>query len=518
MFLVPDIHFFMAAPIGMGERSRITWLAEGDNNTKYFHACATARRRSNLIRALQRQDGTLTSDISEMVDIASNFYCHLFTSALRANPDDITRCVQLIPTKISPQHNAMLLAPYSEEEVTRAYSKCIPPRRRDSMDFQRVFFQSSWHTVRADFIHECLKFLNQGYIDPKNNFSVLTLIPKKRGATKISDFRPISLIGVLAKVISKAIANRLQGILDEILTCSTLSFIQKKKNRLISDNLIIAQEVSHYIHRAKNSSQVYASLKLDMAKAYDRVEWLFLEIMMKHLGIATVWVDQIMLYLRSACYYVRINGDLSAPICPSRGLRQGDPLSPYLFIICADWFSYTLRHYDQCGLIEGIKIHRRAPAISHLLFADDALLFMKVNSSTLRAVHDVLQTYEYISGQSVNFTKSEMVVSNNASAEFIQEVNQVLGVSIVPVLNKYLGLPVQMCRKKTETFIPILEKLQSKVQGWQSAKLSVGGKETRLLQRSKALLIGSGGVQALTRRGFIGFGKKFSYNQRKMEG
>ncbi|KAL9690640.1 hypothetical protein QQ045_011046 [Rhodiola kirilowii] len=126
--------------------------------------------------------------------------------------------------------------------------------------------------------------------------------------------------------------------------------------------------------------------------------------------------------------------------------------------------------------MEGIKIHRRASDVSHLLFADDALLFMKVNSSTLKAVRDVLQ-YEYIFGQYVNFTKSEMVVSHNASTEFFQDVNHVLGVKIVPIFNKYLGLPVQMCSKKTETFLPILEKLQSKVQGWQSTKLSAAGKE-----------------------------------------
>ncbi|KAL9690826.1 hypothetical protein QQ045_011237 [Rhodiola kirilowii] len=407
------------------QRFRITWLAEGDSNTKYFHACATARRRSNLIKALQRQDDTLTSKISKIIDIASNFYCHLFTSALTAHPDDITRCVQLIPKKISPQHNAMLLAPYSVAKVTRALFQMHPSNAPGLDGFSTCFFQSSWHTIKADFIHECLKFLNQGYLDPKNNVSVLTLIPKQGGATKISDFRPISQIGVLAKVVSKAIANRLQGILDEVISSKQCTFI---KNRLISNNLIIAQEVSHYIHSGVRfclgrSDYVIPQICLLLCQSQ----------MMKQMGFAFVWVDQIMLYLKSACYYVRVNGNLSAPICPSRGLRQGDPLSPYLFIICAEWFSYTLRHYAQCGLMEGIKIHRRALAISHLLFADDALLFMKVNSSTLKVVRDVLQ-YEYISGQSVNFTKSEMVVRNNASTEFFQDVNHVLGVKIVHVL------------------------------------------------------------------------------------
>ncbi|CAM8885100.1 unnamed protein product [Rhodiola kirilowii] len=411
------------------QRSRVTWLAEGDSNTKYFHACATARHRNSSIRSLQRSDGTLATQSSEIATIAYSFYRCLFSTDLHASSDEIKHYLHVVPRRISPEHNAALLAPYSEEEITRALFQMHPSKAPGIDGFSTGFFQSSWHIVKHDFISECLKFLNHGLLNPTHNTSVITLIPKLKGATKITEFRPISLIGVVAKVISKAMANRLQGVLDEVISHEQCAFI---RNRLLSDNLIIAQEISHYINSVRNSTQLYASLKLDMAKAYDRLEWTFLDLMLRHLGFDSCWVDQIMHYVKSSSYLLRING---------------------------------------------IRISRRAPSINHLLFADDSLLFMKIQSSTLKSVRDVLHIYEYISGQSVNLLKSEMVVSKNVTSNIRRDIDAILGVKIVPAFNKYLGLPVQMCRKKVDTFTPILDKLHARVQGWKMSRLSAGGKE-----------------------------------------
>ncbi|KAL9672618.1 hypothetical protein QQ045_028870 [Rhodiola kirilowii] len=368
------------------------------------------------LKSLQRPDGTVSTQPSEIEDIAYHFYQQLFTYDLHASADEISHFLQVVRRKISSHQNKRLLAPYTEDEVTRALFQMHPSKAPGLDGFSTA-----------------------------HNTSVITLIPKQKGASKITEYRPISLIGALEKVISKTIANRIQTILDEVISSEQCAFI---KNRLISDNLIIAQEISHYISKVRGPNIVFAALKLDMEKAYDGVECPFLELLLKRFGFASLWVERIMQYVKSASYFIRINGHLSEPIKPSRGLRQGDPLSPYLFIICVEWQSYMLKHYDHCGLIEGSKINRRAPSISHLLFADDSLLFMKVNTSTIRALRDVLTTYRRISGQSINLLKSEMVLSRNVTSSLLKEVHDVLGVKIVPTLNKYLGLPVQMSRKK----------------------------------------------------------------------
>jgi hypothetical protein len=114
-----------------------------------------------------------------------------------------------------------------------------------------------------------------------------------------------------------------------------------------------------------------------MSKAYDRVEWMFPEKMMQRMGFTPRWVNQIMKCVQTVTYRVKINGRLSEAFKPERGLRQGDPLSPYLFILCAEAFSAMLQHAEVNGTLEGIQLCPTAPRVNHLFFADDSLIVMK---------------------------------------------------------------------------------------------------------------------------------------------
>ncbi|KAL9670332.1 hypothetical protein QQ045_007883 [Rhodiola kirilowii] len=197
---------------------------------------------------------------------------------------------------------------------------------------------------------------------------------------------------------------------------------------------------------------------------------------MLRLGFDEICVRRTMQLVTSVKYSVRVNDDYTDYIVPQRGLRQGDPLSPFLFIICTQGFSALINHYKQCGLIDGIKICRRAPVVSHLLFADDSLIFMKITDNSIRHVKALLSEYEYISGQSVNLLKSEAVISRNAPEHLIAAFESVLGVKLVQKHCKYLGVPLLLNRKRSDTFQSLLDKLWSKTQGWKNRLLSVGGK------------------------------------------
>ena len=122
-------------------------------------------------------------------------------------------------------------------------------------------------------------------------------------------------------------------------------------------------------------------MKLDMSKAYDCVEWLFLKEMMLKLGFNPVWTKLIMKCVSSMTYMIKVNGDLSDCFLPERGLRQGDPLSPYLFLICAEGFPALLNKTEEEGRMQGVKVCRSAPSVSHLLFTDDSLILFHANSS-----------------------------------------------------------------------------------------------------------------------------------------
>ena len=143
--------------------------------------------------------------------------------------------------------------------------------------------------------------------------------------------------------------------------------------------MLVAYETLHSMHCRKSSKKGSLALKLDISKAYDRVEWDFLKNIMLRLGFPEVWIDRVMCCVSSSSFSVLINGKTYGNIIPTRGLRQGDPLSPYLFLLCAEGFTALLARAEEEGWLHGVFICRRAPTISHLLFANDSLLFCEAN-------------------------------------------------------------------------------------------------------------------------------------------
>lgn len=183
------------------------------------------------------------------------------------------------------------------------------------------------------------------------------------------------------------------------------------------------------------------ALKLDISKAYDRVRWDYLRHRMEGMGFSEKWIKWMMLCVTMVSYSISFQGSTIGPIVPSRGLRQGDPLSPYLFLLCVEGLSLSLKKAAMNGRINGCRVCRSAPSITHLLFADDSFLFFRATANDAEAIKDPLNSYETISGQAVNFQKSTVFFSSDVRRDKQGEIKQVLGVYNDIGDSRYLGLP-----------------------------------------------------------------------------
>ena len=275
-----------------------------------------------------------------------------------------------------------------------------------------------------DIIQVMLSVLCSGHMLRKVNFTHIVLIPKVKNPTKMSDYRPISLCNVLYKMVSKCVANRLKSILTMVVSDSQSAFVP---GRLIIDNIIMAYEVLHCLKEKRSGRKGSMAIKLDMSKAYDRVEWGFLEQIMKKLGFDVRWINLMMECISTPSYAVLINGEPQGFISSSRGIRQGDPLSPYIFLLCAEGFSALIRKAERDKKLSGISISKGGLKLSHLLFADNSLLFYQAKPEECRNLMAVLSLYEQSSGQKINLDKTTIFFSKNTKENTKREIQGVWG-------------------------------------------------------------------------------------------
>ncbi|KAH9792802.1 reverse transcriptase domain-containing protein [Citrus sinensis] len=442
------------------QRSRADWLREGDKNTKFFHSKASDTH-GNWIDDKEKVEG-------EFCD----YFQQLFTSS-RPSHSQTQEALKEMPPKVTPEMHTLLEEPFTPEEIVNALSQICPTKAPGPDGLPAAFFQKHWQAVGRGVVTTCLHILNEQGDLALFNHTYIALIPKTEKPKKVTDFRPISLCNVVYRIIAKALANRLKLILPQIISPTQSAFIP---NRLITDNVIIGYECLHKIRHSKGRKNGLVALKLDISKAYDRVEWSFLDQIMEKIGFSNKWRSLIMRCITTAQFSVIINGTPKGLILPERGLRQGCPLSPYLFIMCAEAFSNLLIQAERKQQIRGLRFAKDV-TISHLLFADDSLVFTRASEAECKNLKGIFDCYAKASGQIFNYEKSSMFLSGKITSGQAATIKNIFQFKVVSKYEKYLGLPSMIGRRKSGFFNEVKLKVISKISSWRHKMFSSGGKE-----------------------------------------
>ncbi|XP_033133908.1 uncharacterized protein LOC117127485 [Brassica rapa] len=303
------------------QKSRVFWLRERDKNTKFFHALTKQRRARNKITLLLDINGNLVEDEEGLVAIATSYFRQIFESSI---PEDIEEALSEVPTTITGSMNESLTAPVSEWEVKLALFAMHPDKAPGPDGMTALFYQKFWDIVKEDMTLMVNIFLFDGTMVNGLNDTNICLIPKTNKPNDMAQFRPISLCNVSYKIVSKVLCQRLKKILPGVISETQSAFVA---GRQISDNIMIAQEMFHALRTKPSGRNKRMAIKTDMSKAYDRMEWSFIEAVMRKMGFSETWITWIM-----RCITSRINANTRQEIKDVLGIHNDGGMGKYLGI------------------------------------------------------------------------------------------------------------------------------------------------------------------------------------------
>ena len=454
------------------QKNKSDYLLLGDSHSAYYHAFATIRRNRNQIKVLNLDDGNCISNPDNIAHELTQVFKGRFVADVNSSFDSALDFSLLDPI-ISEADNSFLIGSVSGDEIKSALFDLAPDKSPGPDGFPPFFFQKYWTLVGNSVIRAVQAFFYSGRMLREINHTFLALIPKIDNPSSANHFRPISLCSTIYKVISKTLTNRLKVVLGQIIHPLQGVFVP---DRLIQDNILLAHEVFQSF-KSKSGTTGWIAIKLDMEKAYDRLEWNYIFTTLEKLGFAPTWIEWVKACVTTSSFSVLVNGIPGEQFFPSRGIRQGDPLSPYLFTLCAELLARLVSHAaNSPSKPVGVPVGKTGIRIPFLTFADDTMIFAKATNYSYLIIRQILDKYCAMSGQVVNYHKSAFQCTNNFSESSKCEFALILGMSESSSLGDYLGCPIITSKVTKETFTPVLNKTINQLPKWKANALSQAGR------------------------------------------
>ncbi|KAL2248255.1 UNVERIFIED_CONTAM: hypothetical protein Sindi_2677800 [Sesamum indicum] len=419
------------------QKSNCKWLEAGERNTKFFHASVKKKRlKSRISRVMDNQQEI--TDSAQIKDSAVHFFESLLsdTSATSLPHDFPFQFPQIHQDVLSN-----LCQPPSHDDIKEVVFSINKDSVAGPDGFSSAFFQACWNTIAED-VHAAVMDFFRGTPMPRSfSATSIILIPKNDSPQSWSEFRPISLCNVTNKILSKLFYTKISQALPDLISPSQSGFVP---GRLIADNILLAEEMTHHLDMSHSKGNLI--LKLDMYKAYDRVNWKFLYMILEKMGFPTRFIVLIKHVIEHCWFTILVNGEPSGFFKSSQGLRQGDPISPALFILAAEVLSRGLNHLfsQNPDMFYQTSCKTR---VSHLAYADDIIIFTRCEEHSLTKLMQFLELYEDQSGQKINHSKSFFIPGKKAN-NIAHRIKCITGFNLKCLPITYLGAPLHKGHKK----------------------------------------------------------------------
>nr|GEY66783.1 RNA-directed DNA polymerase, eukaryota [Tanacetum cinerariifolium] len=426
------------------QKAKIKWSVEGDENSSFFHGMLNKNRSQLSIRGVMA-DGVWI----ENPDLVKDEFVQYFSSRF-GKPTDIRTSIDMnFPKVLSSVQKEKLECDVSKEELKRAVWDCDMDKSPGPDGFTFGFFCKFWSTIENDVYEAVTYFFTNGVIPKGCNSSFIALISKTSKANMVKDFRPISLIGCMYKIIAKILTNHLVGVIGDI--------VNEVQSAFIADRQILDGP------------------------------WDFLDEVLQKFGFSNKWRMWIQSSLRSSRVSILVNGSPTEEFQFYKGLKQGDPLSPFLFILIMKSLHLSFQRVVDTGMFTGINL---SPSVnlSHMFYVDDAVFIGHWNDSNINTLVNVLECFYRASGLRINMCKSK-IIGVHVEGDLVKHAASKLGCLILNTPFAYLGTKVGGKMSRVKEWNEVVDKVVSRLSKWKMKTLSIGGRLTLLKSILWSILI-----------------------------
>ena len=447
---------------GMLIRAKVKWFQEGEKSTKYFYSLEKRNYNKKTIRKLNI-DGVITENPKHILEEQKSFYKDLYTS--KETHENIQHKFLYSPTlpKLKDEEKNECEGKLTNPECFKALKSFENGKSPGNDGLTTEFYLHFWPYLGDEMVQSFNMSYDKGELTTTQRQAVITLLEKPgKDRTLIKNWRPISLLNTDYKIASKALAKRLTPLLPNIIHSDQTGYV---RNRNITDSIRSILDILEFTQKNKQEGIL---VSLDFQKAFDSLEWTFMLKALKAFNFGESFIKWIKLLYTNVSSCLINNGNTSGYFDVTRGVRQGDPMSSYLFIIAVETLSHAIR---ECKEIEGIKIGTNE--IKLVQFADDTTPTLGSKKS-IKPLLNLLKDFAKASGLIINTDKTEFLwLGKKAlSTEQIRELPNPK--TIIKLLGVYVSYDFdKMMRTNMETK---LRDLSATLNLWRTRNLTIEGR------------------------------------------